>query len=161
MPRSRFALDSKLGAKATQSHPSVRPERRRTADANAAETPGPTHRALGSLIGRLGRSSAQNGSAFCVHDRQTGWATPVTCDAELRRTLTGALGETVIASGELWRDAQGKPQRLKLAKLVVIDRDGLPSVADVSGIAPDFTGGLSSEDYVRQIRDGDCPQRCL
>ena len=155
MPRSRSALDSKLGAKAPQSHLSVQSKRGRTADANAAETPGPTHRTLGSLIGRLVRSSAQNGSAYCLHDRQTGWTTPVTFDAKHLGTLTGALGETVIASGKLWRDAHGKPQRLELAKLVVVDRDRLPSVADVSGIAPHFTGGLSSEDYVRQLRDGD------
>ena len=155
MPRSRSALDSKLGAKAPQSHPSVQSKRGRTADANAAETPGPTHRTLGSLIGRLEPSNAQNGSAFCLYDRHTGWATPVTFDAEHLRTLAGALGEAVIASGEIWRDAHGKPQRLELAKLVVVDRDRLPSVADVSGIAPHFTGGLNSEEYVRQLRDGD------
>ena len=155
MPRSRSALDSKLGAKATKSHPSARPERRRTTDANAAEIPKPNARVLGALIGKLAPSNGPNGSAFCLYDRHTGWATPVTFDAKHLGTLTGALGETVIASGKLWRDENGKPQRLELAKFVVVDRDRLPSVADVSGIAPHFTGGLSSEDYVRQLRDGD------
>ena len=154
MPRSRSALDSKLSAKAMKSHPSARPERRRTTDANAAETPGPSHRTLGSLIGRLVRSSAQDGSAYCILDRHTGWATAVTCDIEHLGAITGALGETVIASGELWRDEHGAPQRLKLTGLRAIDQDDLPSVADVSGIAPHFTGGLSSEEYVRQLRDG-------
>ena len=78
----------------------------------------------------------------------------VTCDAEHRGALAAALGETVIAAGELWRDEHGKPQRLELTGLRVIDQDDLPSVADVSGIAPNFTGGLSSEEYVRQLRDG-------
>lgn len=155
MPRPRSALDNKRRAKAPQSHPSVQSERGRTADANATEIPGPAHRALGSLIGRLGRSSAQNGAAFCLHDRRTGWTTPVTFDAKHLHTLAGALGETVIASGELWRDVQGKPQRIKLAKLEVVDQDRLPSVTEVSGIAPHFTGGLNSEEYVRQLRDGE------
>ena len=92
---------------------------------------------------------------FRLYDRHTDWATRVTVDSDFRGTLTSALGEIVIASGQLWRDEHGEPLRLHVRKLEGIDTDNLPSVADVSGIAPNFTGGLSSEEYVRRLRDDD------
>ena len=121
----------------------------------AAEVPGAKYRTIGSLIGRLGQIDVDNRREFRLFDRHTDWATPVTYEPEHLGTLTDALGEIVIASGELWSDEQDQPLRLEITDLEVIDTENLPSVADVSGIAPNFTGGLSSEEYVRRLRDDD------
>ena len=135
--------------------PAKTPKASRRAYNPAAEVPGAKYRTIGSLIGRLGQIDVDNRREFRLFDRHTDWATPVTYEPEHLGTLTDALGEIVIVSGELWRGANSKPLRLAFTKLEVIDVDNLPSVADVSGIAPDFTGGLSSEEYVRRLRDDD------
>ena len=121
----------------------------------ADEVPGAKYRTIGSLIGRLGQIEVGARRQFRLYDRHTGWATPVTHAPEHLGALTDALGETVIASGELWSNEHDQALRLEVTELEVIDTERLPSVADVSGIAPNFTGGLSSEEYVRRLRDDD------
>ena len=121
----------------------------------AAEVPGAKYRTIGSLIGRLGQIDVNNRREFRLFDRHTDWATPVTHGPEHLGALTEALGKTVIVSGQLWRGANSKPLRLEFRKLRVIDFDSRRSLDDLIGIAPDFTGGLSSEEYVRRLRDDD------
>ena len=121
----------------------------------AAEVPGAKYRTIGSLIGRLGQIDVDNRREFRLFDRHTDWATPVTHGPEHLGALTAALGTTVIVSGQLWRGANRKPLRLEFRKLRVIDFDSRRSLDDLIGIAPDFTGGLSSEEYVRRLRDDD------
>ena len=133
----------------------VRTPRGRRAYNPAAEVPGARYRTSGSLIGRLGQIQVANRREFRLYDRHSDWATPITHGPEHLSALTDALGKTVVVSGELWRGANRKPLRLAFRKLRVIDVDNLPSVADVSGIAPNFTGGLRSEEYVRRLRDDD------
>ena len=132
-----------------------RPTRSRRAYDPAAEVPGAKYRTIGSLIGRLGEIDVDNRREFRLFDRHTDWATPVTHGPEHLGALTAALGTTVIVSGQLWRGANRKPLRLEFRKLRVIDFDSRRSLDDLIGIAPDFTGGLSSEEYVRRLRDDD------
>ena len=125
------------------------------ADNPAAEVSGAKYRTIGSLIGRLGQVEVADRREFRLYDQHTDWATPVTHAPEHRGTLTDALGKTVIVSGQLWRGANRKPLRLAFRKLRVIDFDNRRSLDDLIGIAPDFTGGLSSEEYVRRLRNDD------
>ena len=45
--------------------------------------------------------------------------------------------------------------RIKAEHLRILrERDELPTIAELGGKYPDFTGGLTSEEYVRRMRDG-------
>jgi hypothetical protein len=67
-----------------------------------------------------------------------------------RRRLRAELSQEEIDWLELLRErlfeiSNGRPRR------------STPSIEDIAGIAPDFTGDLDSTEYVRRLRDGTTP----
>ena len=61
----------------------------------------------------------------------------------------------MIARGRLERNARGEPIRVKAKQLYIFrEEKDLPTIAELGGKYPDFTGGLRSEEYVRRMRDG-------
>jgi hypothetical protein len=66
-----------------------------------------------------------------------------------------SLGNMVIVSGEIFSNAKGEPVKVAVSGFGLIEGTGrIPTVAELTGSDPDFTGGLSTEDYIRSIRRG-------
>ena len=68
-----------------------------------------------------------------------------------------ALGRKIRVLGELTYPKGGKfPRTVKVETIELLpEDDDLPSLMDLRGIAPDITGDLSSEEFVRNLRDAE------
>ena len=66
-----------------------------------------------------------------------------------------ALGRKIRVLGELTCPKGDRfPRTVKVETIELLPEDGdLPSLMDLRGIAPDITGDLSSEEFVRNLRD--------
>ena len=116
------------------------------------------YRSLGSAEGTLETISIHGSPRFTIYHSRTKKA--IRCDiptteSKLLGRAKEALGRRVYASGRLERNARGEPIRIKAEHLRILrERDELPTIAELGGKYPDFTGGLTSEEYVRRMRDG-------
>lgn len=68
-----------------------------------------------------------------------------------------ALGRKIRVSGELtYPKGDDFPRDVKVQTIELFpDDDDLPGLADLRGMAPDITGDLSSEEFVRNLRDAE------
>lgn len=68
-----------------------------------------------------------------------------------------ALGHKIRVSGELtYPGGNDFPRDIKVEAIELLpDDDDLPSLMDLRGVAPGITGGLSSEEFVRNLRDAE------
>ena len=113
---------------------------------------------LGSAEGTLEAISIHGSSRFTIYHSRTKKA--IRCDipatkAELLDRAKEALGRRVQARGRLERNARGELIRIKAERLRILrEREELPTIAELGGKYPDFTGGLTTEEYVRSLRDG-------
>jgi len=73
---------------------------------------------------------------------------------EMLEQVQNALGRYVEVYGDCWfRAGKGFPYKVNVERMEVFPpSDQLPSFEDIRGIAPDATGGKSSEDFVRELR---------
>ena len=116
------------------------------------------YRSLGSAEGTLETISVHGSPRFTIYHSRTKKAVrcdiPAT-DSTLLDRAKEALGRRVIARGRLERNARGEPIRIKAKELRIFRKEkDLPTIAELGGKYPDFTGGLRSEEYVRRMRDG-------
>ncbi len=75
-------------------------------------------------------------------------------DEETRELAKGLLGKKVYAIGDIKRNKDGEPIAITVKKLEEMpDGENLPSLLDIYGIDPDFTDGLSVEEFLRKQRD--------
>ena len=64
------------------------------------------------------------------------------------------LGQAVVVSGHVSYNDRGEPVSVQAQRLRTLKEDGeLPTVADMTGLALDLTGDLSTEEYIRVLRD--------
>lgn len=112
------------------------------------------YRSIGSIEGRLETISVHGRPKFVVYLSRTGKA--VTCRIEgelLLATAKDALGRRVGASGTVLSNAKGEPLRVAVERIHTLrSAEELPTTASLAGSDPDFTGGLSTEEYVRSLR---------
>lgn len=82
---------------------------------------------------------------------------PVTCKFpdNFLGTVQSALGCFVSVSGEcFYRPGEAVPYKIHIRDMEVLPPgEELPSLSDLRGIAPEATGGKSSEQFVRESRD--------
>jgi hypothetical protein len=115
--------------------------------------------ALGSVEGTLEVISIHRGNRFVIY--QHGTSKAVSCfyaKLPLLDRIKGALGQRVMASGELFRNAKGEPVKLKLgqeSQLKIFGSESLPvyELLSLAGSDPDFTGDWSTEEFIRHIRE--------
>ena len=56
---------------------------------------------------------------------------------------------------ETTTEREGEPLRVEVERIRALrPREELPSIEELSGSDPDFTGGMSTEEYLRSIRVG-------
>ena len=111
---------------------------------------------LGSAEGTLETVSIHRGSRFMIYHSRTKKA--IRCDipqdSDLLDQAKEALGNRVLVAGLVHTNARGEPVRVSAETLRVLsDTAALPSIASLGGKYPDLTGDLTTEEYVRSLRD--------
>lgn len=109
----------------------------------------------GSVEGRLETISIHGAKRFVVYDSVT--KKGVTCKIEdpMLEEVKDALGCKVLVSGSVSINEKNEPVA------VIVDRlrsftpsDQLPRAVDLTGSDPEFTGGISTREYLRRARSG-------
>jgi hypothetical protein len=113
------------------------------------------HRSIGSVEGELKTISIQGGSRFVIYHSRTGKA--INCNIPIEKLAsmikTEMLGRKVIASGKIHSNIKGEPLEVDAESIRIIRRkEELPSIESISGSDPYFTGGLTTEEFIRGIR---------
>jgi len=112
--------------------------------------------ALGSVEGKLELISVHGPKPrFNVYQRGTHKAVSCVFPETMLNESIEALGRRVIAIGVVYYNAKNEPVRLVVERLRVLRRESeLPSIEAIGGSDPDFTGGVSTAEYLRSMRNG-------
>jgi hypothetical protein len=116
--------------------------------------PSRTH-ILGSVEGKLETISVHGKPRFIVYDSAThkGVACHFT-ETEWLDQVKAALGRLVSISGVVHLNIKAEPMRVELSDLRLLREGGdLPTIGDLGGSDPDFTGDMTTEEFVRAIRN--------
>ncbi|HEY1656758.1 MAG TPA: hypothetical protein VGG14_00305 [Candidatus Sulfotelmatobacter sp.] len=116
------------------------------------------HRSYGSIEGKLEAISIHRGEHFVVYEAISGKG--VMCrfpQLTLTPKAKDHLGDRVQVSGLLSRNAKGEPVRILIEKperFKIFGTDlTILSLKSLGGSDPAFTGDLSTEDFIRSIRE--------
>jgi len=121
---------------------------------NVERLTSPRFQAVGSVTGTLDTVSLHEGQQFQVYDLRT--EHPVRCQFQPEDfpSVKEALGHRVRVSGIVHRNFRGDAISIETPVVTVLPDDPeAPKTADISGLAPDFTGDLSVGEYVQWMRD--------
>lgn len=111
--------------------------------------------ALGSIEGRMETISLHKTSKFVVYHART--QRPVSCKFDLKQLdeMKEMLGKRVNVYGRVSYNAKGEPLNIDIMDIRRLkERHELPTVDELLGIDPDFTGELDSVAYLQRIRYG-------
>jgi hypothetical protein len=109
----------------------------------------------GSVEGTLETVSVHKNKKFIIYDSLTGKG--VTClinDDELLKLATNSLGKKVFVAGKVFFNIKDEPVRIEVRTLRVLGVKKLPTVSEITGSDPEFTGSLTTDEYIRSIRRG-------
>lgn len=114
------------------------------------------HREIGSVEGRLETVTIRKSRKFIIYHSIT--KKGVTCyieDDEVFETAQANLGSRVAVFGDVSFNAKAEPVSIQVDRVrILADSASLPRAADLTGSDPDFTGDLSTDEYLRSIRSG-------
>ncbi len=102
----------------------------------------------GTIVGCLGSISVHKGHELRIWDQQTD--RPVRCHFNEARESQAKdlLGKQVVASGMVKADRYGRPISMRVEEFdSFIASVNLPTIEEMCGILPDFTGGVSLRQY--------------
>lgn len=113
-----------------------------------------SERVLGSVAGVLDVINLRRGAhVVSLYDEETRRAVRCKFPDNLFDTMKEALGHRVRALGEVTRNRRGQVLRVNIDRVELLpDEPGAPSVDDLAGIAPWYTGDQSTEEYLRSVR---------
>lgn len=111
----------------------------------------------GSFTGRLEYINAHRGLKCRIYPRTGPSYVECRFGPELLPEMAAGLKRSVTVSGTLYYlGFQAFPYRIDADDVVVRPADDeLPTIWDLWGLAPDVTGGVPVEEYVRGLRDAD------
>jgi hypothetical protein len=109
---------------------------------------GPKYTAPGAVDGVLQAINSRGTLYFTIYDSVFG--SRVQCDIpdRLKGDALAAFDERVLVSGLVARDAEGHPRHVKAERIERLGALELPQ--SIRGLDPDFTGPLSSSEYVKR-----------
>ena len=112
---------------------------------------------IGSVEGKLELVSGHKGDRkFNVYHSITGKAVRCDLSLALEKEVIDALGKQVVVSGKVHRNLNGDPVKVAVEKLRVRHENRqIPTLDELMGSIPDLTGNLSTEEFIRMIRDDD------
>ena len=110
---------------------------------------------IGSVEGMLELVSVHPGSRkFNVYHDVTGRAVQCDLPSHLEKDVVAALGQRVIVSGMIHRNLSGVPVRVRVERVRLMPlKEEAPPLDELVGSIPDLTGDLSTEEFIRMIRD--------
>jgi hypothetical protein len=121
---------------------------------HAKEALKPRYAATGSVIGRLDVISVHSGRLFTVYDEIHRRPVRGSFPDEIMPLAKEALSKRVLASGIIRRNSAHQMVSIEVIELEVMPEDGdLPTVAELVGSDPGFTGGLTAAEWVRKVRE--------
>jgi hypothetical protein len=107
------------------------------------------------IVGRVERVDIHNKNQFDIYPIIG--ATRIRCNApsRLHGDVVNAVGRIVSVDGwALYRKDSQFPYAMKVEGIELHEKDeNLPKMSDLHGIAPDATGGILPEDFIRELRD--------
>ncbi|WP_157240671.1 hypothetical protein [Catenuloplanes japonicus] len=121
---------------------------------NARQAINVSRRSWGSIQGQLDviKANTRSGPRAQVLIEGTRRAITVRASADQANTLRDAWGKRVLVGGELHRNVLGQAVRLDMTELQVLPERSATSTFDILGISPNWTGDLSTEEFMRQVR---------
>ncbi|MBZ5678028.1 MAG: hypothetical protein LAP61_27605 [Acidobacteriia bacterium] len=116
---------------------------------------GPDIFSAGSVSGRLERVNLHNALSFDIFPPVGPSRVRCHFSEADRQTVKLALDNFVTVKGRLrYKTWDKHPHAIDVKVIDIHEPDSeLPSIDDMRGLAPDSTGGLSSEDFIRAIRE--------
>ena len=117
---------------------------------------GVQRKTIGAVEGRLELVSIHRPyRRFNVYHSITDKAVKCSLPEQLERIVIDSLGKRVSVTGTVSFNVLGEPLSVEVSKVRVLkEREALPSIEDMLGLAPDFTDDLSPEEYIRSLRVG-------
>ncbi|MGE0540936.1 MAG: hypothetical protein AB7R89_12230 [Dehalococcoidia bacterium] len=116
-------------------------------------------RSVGSVEGKIETVSIHGRPHVIVYQSGTRKAItskfpPERADA-LLASAKDVMGRRVNVAGVVYRNGRGEPMRVEVREIRTLGRDDeLPTIEQIGGSDPDFTGALSTDEYIRSIRVG-------
>jgi hypothetical protein len=107
----------------------------------------------GSVEGKLEMISIHGVPRFTVYHAISRHSIRCKFNPNQLVVVKDALGRRVIVSGIVYFNYKHEPIRVELEDLAILPREAeLPSPSKIRGISPDFTGELTTEEYIRSLR---------
>jgi hypothetical protein len=112
--------------------------------------------AIGSVEGTIETLSIHGRPRFLIYESRTRKAVSCQFSRDMWfEKIKDIMGKRVIVSGLLHYNMKGEPHRVELEQIRLMkDRTELPGIKELGGSDPEFTGGLSTEEYIKLIRNG-------
>jgi hypothetical protein len=110
---------------------------------------------LGSVEGRLEGLTVHGTRQASLYQSGTNRRIECRFPPELLKDMIEGFTHRVQVIGLIRYTRRGEPASVQVERVRRLrDRREGPSIADLAGIDPDFTGGLSPEEYLERLRDG-------
>jgi hypothetical protein len=123
---------------------------------NAREAVRSHEESWGTVAGTLdilSRMRTRDQVRLSVFDSQSARAIAGIAPPSMSDELRNAWGRRVLLGGPIARNARGQAVRIKVVRLEILGGDvNRASVAELLGVAPDWTGDLSVDDYMAEAR---------
>ena len=114
-------------------------------------------RSYGIVEGRLEQINVHSGAnRFRIYSEFEPKTVECRFPQSLKRQAISGIDSSVRITGVLkYLPRSDFPHEIEVEEMEILEPDDeLPGLSDLRGIAPDATGDLSSEDFIRRQRDG-------
>ncbi len=123
--------------------------------ATTSQLMGYSYKSFGSVEGTLEMISIHKRPRFNVYHSISLHAVRCNLREEDIEGVRHALGRRVVVSGLVSYNVKDEPKSVMVEELEVIPReDELPTIDEFVGSDPNYTGDMSTEEYVRSMRSG-------
>jgi len=113
-----------------------------------------TRTSLGSVEGIMETISIHGSPKFVVYQDATNKAVSCAFSQTWLESAKEALGRRVSVAGVVHWNRKDEPVRVDVEDLrIMTSRGQLPPIVQLAGSVPDLTGGLTTEEYIRRIRE--------
>ncbi len=114
-----------------------------------------SHGSMSGILDTVGTTPRKNLLRVRVFDKQSQRAVSGSAAPHLSESLREHWNHKVLVGGQITRNAQGQAIRIEIDRIERLPEDDLmiPSPKELLGIAPDWTGGVSVDDFMRGIRN--------
>ena len=155
---ARIGNDGATGFRAIELDRKIEGRVTELTDAHIKSALATPYQSVGSVTGTIEMISVHGAPRMNVYDSLNNRAVrcniPLDQKDELLAQVTALLGRRVIAAGRVSRNLAGDAVKVQLRSLTPLpDDDELPTVAEVAGSEPDFTGDLSTQEYLDRLRN--------